>query len=216
MSTANVPSTTISESKTAALSRVLDSIPKGYRYWMAGKVPARKAIRMLEKFHQQFGIGCSPGQRITRKQQGVANTLLVLYWPPEADTADWLLLATPGTGLESETVTDMTAKPKLVWLGYELTRHAIRGRVAWTWRRTKREMAEHYGVLKELLKRRHMGAVQDTLQRLAHQPGFHGVREQSRVLCEFAKAYGYEGKVPFLFHVQKVGHGRRLELGTRR
>jgi len=81
MTQTNPPSTSIATSKTAALSRVLDSVPKGYVYFVSGECDAEKAIGLAKKFHQRYGIGCSPAQRLTRKQKGLANALLVMYWP---------------------------------------------------------------------------------------------------------------------------------------
>lgn len=126
----------------------------------------------------------------------------------------WLLLVTEGTGSvwQSEKLRSVLEKPRLNWLGYELVRHTRGGRTAWTWRRTKEEMAQLYTMLSEQLNRRHAGAVQDTLVRVARQPGFAGVREQSWALCEFTRKRGYDGALPHLFYVQKVGHGERLVL----
>ncbi len=81
MTRANPASTPIASSKSAALARVLDSVPKGYRFYVAGKCPAERAIALARKFHLRYGIGCSPAQRITRRKRGEANTLLVMYWP---------------------------------------------------------------------------------------------------------------------------------------
>ena len=81
MTLANPATTPIARSKTAALSRILDSVPKGYVYYTAGECPAGKLETLARKFHERYGIGCSPAQRITRKQKGLANAVLVLYLP---------------------------------------------------------------------------------------------------------------------------------------
>jgi hypothetical protein len=105
---------------------VLDTVPKGYPYYISGQCPVEKAKQLAAKFHIKYGIGCSPAQRMTRKRQGLANALLVMYWPgfqaseQEADSAteqaperapeqeavqeagaasvEWLLLVTAGYG----------------------------------------------------------------------------------------------------------------------
>lgn len=82
MTRANPPSTPLATSKTAALMRVLDSVPKGYTHYTSGECPQDKLPKLLLKFHDRYGIGCSPAQRISRKKQGLANALLVLYQPP--------------------------------------------------------------------------------------------------------------------------------------
>jgi hypothetical protein len=51
-----------------------------------------------------------------------------------------------------------------------------------------------------------------TLQRIANQPGFHGVRAQALALFEFATARGYSGPLPPLFFVQKVAHGKPMAI----
>jgi hypothetical protein len=73
-------------------------------------------------------------------------------------------------------------------------------------------MADRYVRLGEQLKRHDIGAVADILAEIARQPGFHGVREQSWALCQFARQHGYRAELPFLFYVHKVSHGERLLL----
>lgn len=241
MTKANPPAIPIATSKTAALSRVLDVVPKGYTHYTAGTVSARKLLPLLNKLHTKYGIGASPAQRILRKEKRQANALMVVYVhraasnlaadsPPnpsptwrqmdlqsilQTDTpVSWLLLATKGAGpvWEEERLQDVREKPRLTWLGYELVRHEARGRAAWTWRRPKSEMEALYALLGEQLRRHHDAAVAETLLRVGRQPGFAGVREQSAELCRYARANGYPGELPFLFHVQKVGQGERVTL----
>lgn len=206
------PATPIARNKTAALARVLDTLPKGYNRWTAGTVKPDKAIALANKFHRLYGIGLTPGQRLLRKHNGQANTLLVLFWPQDATEVHWLLMATPGSGLEAERWVEATAKPRLLWLGYELVRHALRGKLVWTWRRPKAQMAELHALLNEHLRNKHYNAVGALLERAAHQPGFHGVREQSWTLFQHARSRGYDGKWPYLYFVPKVTHGERLAL----
>lgn len=205
-------STPIARNKTSALVRVLDSIPKGYIRYVAGTVKPDKAMALANKFHRLYGIGLSPAQRLIRKHKGQANALLVLHWPQDAAEVHWLLMATPGHGLEAERWLDFTAKPRLIWLGYELVRHAVSDKPAWTWRRPKAEMAEHYAQLDAHLRHRQHNAIGALLQRIANQPGFHGVREQSWALCQHAYSRGYAEELPHLFFVQKVSHGERVPL----
>ena len=204
--------TPVSRTKTAALARVLDALPKGYTRWTQGTVNPDKAHRLANKFHHNYGVALSPGARLTRKRKGQANTLLVLYWPKDAQEVHWLLLATPGKGMESERWTAADAKPRLLWLGYELVRHAARGRTVWTWRRPKQQMQHAYDLLGDFLRRSRMNAVADFLECLARQPGFHGVREQSQDLFRYARAGGFSGDLPRLYYVQKVKHGEPLKL----
>jgi hypothetical protein len=232
-----MPHTTpLARSKTSALARVLDSVPKGYGYYTAGECPAGKAMVLLKKFHERYGIGCTPAERLTRKSKDLANTLLVMYWPeaegggmkvklhadspfdvtaarfPVTTKVSWLLLATEGGGpiWGLENLRSVQDKRRLNWLGYELVRHQVNVKTAWTWRRTKEEMENLYRLLGDQLGRRHHSAVAETLERIARQPGFAGVREQSWKLCEFARQRGYTGDLPHLYYVQKVSHGERV------
>ena len=142
-------STPISHSKSAALSRILDSIPKGYTRYMSGTVAAAKAAALASKFHQLYGIGCTPSGRLSRKNHGQASCLLVMYWPIECPQVKWLLLATAGTCLEAESrnLRDLAESKRLAWIGYELVRRPERGTTVWTWRRPKSEMAELHALL---------------------------------------------------------------------
>jgi hypothetical protein len=206
------PSTPLSLSKTAALSRILDSVPKGYCRYMSGTVKVAKAVALANKFHTLYGIACSPAQRLARKSKGIANALLVLYWPEGVDDVHWLLLATHGTGLESERLQLFDEKPRLNWLGYELVRHSTHGRASWTWRRPREEMAELHELLAYQGNCKHYKAIEETLERIARQPGFNGVRTQSWSLFTEARRRGYNGPLPHLFFLQKVSHGERLML----
>lgn len=128
--------------------------------------------------------------------------------------AFWLLLATQGTGFETEQPRDASSRPWLTFLGYELVRRTSLGKAApaWTWRRPKSEMTEHYTMLVQLLNQGRYEAVHELLQRLAHQPGFGGVRGQSKELARFAQQRGYPGEVPPFFYLSRVSHGTRLAL----
>jgi hypothetical protein len=206
------PSTPIARSKTAALSRILDSVPKGYQRYTSGTVSAAKAGALANKFHARYGIGCSPAQRLTRKSKGIANAVLAMYWLEGAVEVNWLLLATDGTGLELEKLRPVDEKPRLTWLGYELIRHSVQGRTSWTWRRPREEMAELHALLAHQANLKHQKALSETLERIARQPGFSGVRAQSWALCQEARRRGYGGQLPHLFFIQKVSHGDRLTL----
>jgi len=206
------PTTPIARNKTAALSRVLDVIPRGYVRYTAGTVSADKALTLAYKFHRLYAIGATPAQRLIRKRDGVGNALLVMYWPPDVAMVQWLLLMTPGTGFEQEQLALVSNKPCLVWLGYELVRHATRGGPSWTWRRPKTEMAEHYLMLENLSGRRNEQGMSEFLERLSHQPGFHGVREQTWALFQFARRFGHMGELPVLYYTQKINHGERIAL----
>ncbi|WP_176079431.1 hypothetical protein [Paraburkholderia tropica] len=206
-------STPIARSKTAALARVLDVITKGYCRYTQGTVSASKAESMARKFHLCYGIGCTPAQRVTKRKRGLANALLVMYWPEGRQQVEWLMLVADGEGMEGETLLGIADKPRLVWLGYELVRRPERGRTAWTWRRTASEMAELYALIAEYGNKRNVKLLGGLLQTLANQPGFHGVREQSMRLFQEARRLGFSGDFPFLYFVQKISHGERLQCG---
>ncbi len=88
MSPAKPASTPVSPSKSAALSRALDLVTRGYSRYITGTCPAHKAIGLAQKFHDKYGVGCSPAQRITRKHKGLANAALVMHWAGYAGSRD--------------------------------------------------------------------------------------------------------------------------------
>lgn len=212
---ANTP---IARSKSAALSRILDSIPKGYTRYTFGQVPVEKARKLLEKLHERHGIGCTPAQRMARKSRGMANAILVTYWATAEATTQvhWLMLFTAGELAAPEQLREVTGKPRLAWLGYELVRHTARSRESWTFRRPKEEMAEHHTVLAELSNKRQTEQLASYLQSIANQPGFHGVRAQTWSLCQEALRRGFpRERLPHVYFLSKVSHGERLELVRR-
>jgi len=210
--------TPIASTKTQALSRVLAAVTHGYTRACSGWVAREKLARLAAKFDERYGIAHTKGQRVINRRAERANTMFAAYSPPDEYLVDneklpWILLATAGAGVEEETWIDVHDRP--TWLDYQLCRHNDAGEIRWTWRRTKGEMAQLYAELGEDLARRRFDEVAKTLQRIAHQPGFHGVRMQSRSLIEYARGRGYNGSVPHLFHVQKVAHGTSLLIAQR-
>lgn len=212
MSASSSPTTPIAQSKSAALSRLLDSIPKGYHRYTCGSIKSEKVLALARKFHARFGIGDSPAKRSLRKQLGQASCLLIVFSPEGAEMAQWLMLATDGSGLESEVMRSVTDRKRLVWLGYELVKHPYQGTNRWTLRRSSEDMAAEYALLADLMGKHHMAAVGELLQRMANLPGFHGVREQVWSLFQEARARGYDAELPHLFYMQKISHGERLAL----
>lgn len=204
-------STPIANTKTSALSRVLDVAPKGYHRFTKGEVKTQRVATLTRKFHDLYGIGCTPAQRLTRKAAGRANCVLVLFWPVNVEFAQWLLLATDGSGLESEHLNFIEDKTRLQWIGYELVRRPNdKGRASWTWRRNKLEMTEHYALIANLSDRHSRVALISLLQRIANQPGFHGVREQGRALFQEAVRRGFPpDQLPMLYWLTKATHGER-------
>jgi hypothetical protein len=207
--------TPISQTKTQALARVLASVTHGYTRVCTGTVPPERLSALAAKFDERYRIANTKGQRVLNKRAGRANALFFAYAPPdeyrvENERFPWMLLATSGEGVETERWQDVRDRP--VWLDYQLCRHNDAGEVRWTWRRTSVEMTQLYAELGEDLARRRHDQVARTLQRIANQPGFHGVRAQAIALFEFATARGYSGPLPPLFFVQKVAHGKPMAI----
>ena len=203
-------STPIATTHAAALARVLDNVPKGYTRYTSGTIAAAKIGALALKFHDRHAIAASASQRYTRKRHGRANALLTIYRPDASQVAQWLLLFTSGELDSNENLRLVSTKPRLSWLGYELIRHPFRGRTSWTWKREKEEMEGLFGLLVERCSRRDWKGVREVLEIAAHQPGFHGVREQTWQLCQEARKRGYEGPLPTLFYMAKTSHGKPL------
>lgn len=222
MHTFNVP---IARSKSAALMRVLDLVPRNYTLFTCGMVRADKLLGLLQKFDERHAIGATPSQRITRKKHGKANAALVVYFPEQQHLGEfdaeqqakvhWLLLFTQGELQAHEKLQPvMDKKHGLQWLGYELTRYSTQGAARYTWRRPRDEMENLYNALDEALKRRRWSAVSQLLDLIAAQPGFHGVREQGIRLQQFVRSSGYDHEMPRLFYLEKMSHGEKLEVAV--
>lgn len=208
-----MPATTpIARSKSAALTRVLDSVTRGYTRYTLGEIAPEKVGRLIAKFHALHGIAATPAERITRKKNNRANAILALYWPDEAQPAAWALLFTEGELGSPERLRLVTDKPRVEWLGYELVRHAARGATAWTWRRSKGGLSSLYTELDAALRRGRFDLVREILGRAARQPGFHGVREQTWQLGQHAIHGGYGGEPPRILFLRKVSHGERVRV----
>lgn len=89
--------TPLSRSKSAAMTRVLDCIPRGYTRYTLGTISAEKLATLIIKFQRLYAVAATPAQRITRKRHGKANAVLALYCPEGAETVQWLMLFTEGS-----------------------------------------------------------------------------------------------------------------------
>lgn len=206
-------STPIARSKSAALARIVDCVPRGYTLAVSGRIAPEKAAALVQKLHDRYGIGCTPSQRHTRKRKGIANAVLAIYWPEDGPECEWVMLATPGTGMEAEKeLRPLDTKPRLQFLGFELVRHNTASVVSWTWRRPKEGQAEAHALLRDYCNRQRWGALGAYLAALAKQPGFHGIRDQTKALCLEATRKGYSGPLPHLYYMEKVSHGEPLVL----
>lgn len=119
MSLPKPASTPVSQSKSAALSRTLDLVTRGYTRYISGTCSAHKAIALANKFHDKYGVGCSPAQRITRKKKRLANTALVMYWPGYVGTraepdlvSGSAPIMVPDFGTNQESPLDISAHPE--------------------------------------------------------------------------------------------------------
>jgi len=70
-------------------------------------------------------------------------------------------------------------------------------------------MTNLYAELGEDFARRRHDQVARTLQRIANQPGSHGVRAQSAALCAFAASRGYEDRCRRYFSCRRFLTGSR-------
>lgn len=201
-----------STTTAAALSRILANASQGYSRYTSGSIAASKVTHLAQKFHRLHAIGASPSQRHTRKKKGLANALLTIYLPPGADTASWLLQFTYGELGSHERLREATQKPRLTFLSYELVRRSARGKVGWTVRRAKEEMAALHSLLSELCHKRNWRDVARLLKRITAEPGFAGIREQTKALQRAAVQLGYRGTLPRVYYLHKVSHGERLAL----
>ncbi len=203
-------STPISPTKTQALIRVLSAVTHGYTRVCAGTVSQARLNALAAKFDTLYGIAHTKGQRVQNKRKGRANTLFAVYRPKdqflaEGEKLHWILLATEGAGMEGERLAHVHDRP--TWLDYELCRHNDLGEVRWTWRRTYSEVAALYAELREHLNTQRYDEIGRLLERVARQPGFHGVRSQALQIFAYAMHRGYRGPIPHLYFVQKMSHG---------
>jgi len=205
-------STPVSRTISAALTRVLNFVPRGYCRAFSGAVAPEKMAALASKFDHRYGIADTPSQRFTRKRAGRANAVLVLYAPPGSPVVHWLILCTEGAGFDGEQLRPLEKKPWLQLAGYDLVRHNDAGKLSWTWRRPKKEMADHHAMLRHLCGAQRWDSVGQYLASVARQPGFHGVRGQTFELCLAAKRAGYAEDWPPLYTMRKVPHGEPLVL----
>jgi len=198
--------------KTAAMRHLLELVQRGYRHGTWGRVPRDTAMDLAAKFAMLYRSDATRGARDYARSKGQAVTRMVMYPDDRTDALLWWLLATSGTGLvhERETLTD-TWQTCLKWCRlnhqgawvpqyelehYQRTHHAGGGR-RWTWLMADEYFREFRGALVYAAKRKgkmrvlpsqgklltdNVAWLDKSLENVRRMPGFHGIREQKRLL----------------------------------
>ncbi|MDK9725983.1 MAG: hypothetical protein OEL88_14000 [Sterolibacteriaceae bacterium MAG5] len=209
-------------SKRAAMRILLETVQRGSRFWTGGVIAAGKALAFADKMATLYGTDRNQGQRAYAKQNGKANTTLLMY--PDDDSGDirYWLLATAGDGLihEREKLLDAHhSRQLLMWSDQYQLQHVQRpaehgGGRSWTWSLTE----SRYAFLEASI-RRHAAASgrmperTDDLDALVaaimRMPGFYGIRQQQMELLRLGHhiwqrthdatlAYPWPERVPYL------------------
>lgn len=203
--------------KAACMRLLLELVQRGYRHATWGLVSVEKSVALASKFAELYGTDATRGARDYARGKHRAVSQLVMYPDDRSDALVWWLLATGGEGLvhEREHLVDTWCR-RLQWrrsnnkgewvAQYELE-HLQRTRLVgggrhWTWvmaddyYRTLEPMLVYAATRKGKMRIAKDGSKRpadnvDRLDRLLDSvrkmPGFHGIRQQKRLLFSAAQ-----------------------------
>jgi hypothetical protein len=187
-------------SKRAAMRVILETVQRGSRYWIGGTVPIEKALAFATKMAKRYGTDATQAQRAYAKQQGRANTHLVMFPDQHEQQLRYWLLATPGNGAihtHEKLLDTHQRREALHWADQYRLDHVQRPREhgggrTWTWSLTEQRYAELEASMIQYASA--PGRVQergDDLHSLVtailRMPGFYGVRQQQMQLLRLGQ-----------------------------
>ena len=108
--------------RNVLMQRVLDNVTRGYWHHTSGTVAAPRALPMVEKFCDRYGIADGKDKRYRRRQLGGGNATLLLAPTDNLTTLKWFLMVTEGDHLahREESLRDARAKPGRITIdGFE-------------------------------------------------------------------------------------------------
>ena len=183
----------IPSSKAAAMSYLQMMVATGYRFWFRGEMHYSKAQAFAAKLQTLYNTEATQSQRSTLKSKGIAATSLVMY-PHDHDKTKIMfwLLATPGKGLihEREPLSDALKTP-LTWRDqYHLTKiqrdTKSGGKITCSWQMQSKYFKDQLSMTKSAADSG-AGALKDYFGRISHMPLFSGIRDQVKLLDDYAR-----------------------------
>lgn len=194
----------IPSSKAACMSHLQRLVSTGYRYWIRGEMHFSKAEAFASKINDLYYFQATQSQRALLKKKGQAAVQLVIY-PHDHDQSKVMfwLLSTPGKGHihEREKLSDALKVP-LTWRDqYQLLQiqrdRKQGGKITWSWRMENQYFKEQLAMSKHAADGGAQ-AVKDYFGRIGHMPMFSGIRDQVKLLDEYArKSWSKQRKAQF-------------------
>ena len=175
--------------RSALMQGLVLQVSRGYVYYVAGQVPASKALRVAAKFHQNYGALASPQARQAARRRGRDQPISRLFMHPADDgvSYDWWILAP--RPLQGETMLDARDRRQRIKVAerYEIVLRPRPGSPkAWTWQLVRDEKEALEAAVERDAKRRDAYAIQELISRLTNMPMFSGVRSDVAALIRLA------------------------------
>lgn len=175
--------------------RIQHAVARGYRWYVSGKVRAKRVRQLAEKFSELYRVDATEGQRRYAKQKGQANAFLFLYPRKGTDEFLWWLLVTDGEGevhqrekLQLATV----GRTRLRWDDdYELVCLSRKGyrKQPVTWRMTRETYEAWQARIRQAVRTPGTNQlVRQAIWSLYRAPGFGEVRRQVKDLSAMLEA----------------------------
>ena len=174
--------------KTSCMQQIQLLVSKGYIRYTSGDVDANKALNLVKKFDELYGIHLNKNQRFHQKKKGYANTKLIMYPKPNRQSFLWWLLVTEGKG-QVETIEKLyyatNSKKRLEWFDdYELVllNKKDQSNPTVTWRMTKHCYAAWNTRIRHAIRSANDQNIRQTTWSLHRIPGFSELRNQVKRL----------------------------------
>jgi hypothetical protein len=180
----------IHRNQTMAMQSILLSMSRGYVWWVTGLIETRKAVGLVDKFNERFGIQkakLSLERRATRESRKAAldgkphvrhSASLVIHPVVGKHEMRWVLLATGP--LDGEDMKNgALPSQRLVWGKYQISQIPKQDSgQTWTWRLTREAENEMEGWGIKLARSNRQAEMQGYLDLAKNYPMFAGVRKQ--------------------------------------
>lgn len=166
------------------MQRIQQLAIRRYHWYTSGEVSYKKALKLVAKFDELYGIHCNENQRTYRRKKGIANAKLFMYLKPNTQVFLWWLLVTDGAGAvhkNEKLHLVYEQRNHLKWHeDYEMVRLNRPGKPkpVLTWRMTKVCYESWFTRMRKAIRSKSDVDVKNTIWSLNRVPGFSELRNQ--------------------------------------
>lgn len=206
------------QARAHLLQQIGDHVRNGYRWWVSGTVPLKRAQAWTEKARTLYRTDEDRNRRARAKKAGRGSAYLMMYPLDRSldnDRLGWVLLVADGDHVAHKLERlHRTENTPVELFGYSLVREPRPEKASpvWTWRMTRATYEAWRERIIDAVRRGSAFDVRQVLRTLQGAPGFAGIRGQVKALhrlirYEWTATYGKRSEPPAL---PKIYYCRRM------